>query len=737
MNKVLTRLVSGLPLVGLFVLAGLALSLLGDSAPARAQSAPSKVCRAVMILDRSGSIDSSEMQRMRNQVRRLFEPTGLYDENIHLAFWTFSNDAGVNYNSPFHTFVSSKGPISPTFNASLNSISSGGNTNYQQGFAYNGNTRNPQLNDIIEPADILVFMTDGEPNQPPGGGIFGGLTPEEAGRQAAQKHIDAGRAVIGGSIGNGDAQRRVINYVVSGDRNNYNSTFPISGTFGDLAEKLKQEIGNKCDQLFPPEPCEFNPDLPKDSPDCKPPIPNPPYSLTPGVTTDSAVVSSDDSAHLTYRVTNSSLTVNSPDTSWSISRVIVNKTQSADPLFYGSETFKNDFSCQQLMGLINGKGNCTPNIASGTKQFPHGPNPTVLNDAEVGSASRVIIDDSWDIGDKVCYVLVINKPTEQAAPGNRYSRAACVVIGKRPTVQVLGGDITVGRTFETDPEPLGTAASTIQTGVTVKGDPVNKIFGSWVEYGAFAPGPIKGLATAAGLEGGHAMATGEIQSLWSKLTFGNMNGEYGFFSDATTIGDGPATLLANNSVIEDITTNDKAFNGAVTSGIYRKQTGDLTLHGGILDAGSSVIVHVPNGTVTIDGSLAYNDGPYNSIKEIPRLVIIARNINIQGNVGNVDAWLVARNSATSNGGGTVNTCSDWPQVRLSINECSLPLRVNGPIMARHLLLRRTAGAGIGAASSDPAEVINLRADTYLSSLARRSDAVVPTTTYTVELPPRF
>lgn len=721
-----------LPFIGLVAVATTALWALSQMPVTHAQtsSGGDKICRAAMIIDRSGSVGAQGVETIRNQIKRLFQPTGLYDDKVQLAFWVFSDGAvqggGGNYNYPFHGYVSSKGET-PTFITALNSIVSTGGTNYQQGFGYSGNTRNPALNDIIEATDIIVFMSDGQPNAPVG---FGTSSPQELGRQAAIKHSNAGRVLVGGSVG--QAIVSVMNYTVTGNANDSSKTFTISNNYGDLAAKLKQQIDAKCRELFPPEPCPYNPSLPKEDPACVPPVAAA-YNLLPLVTSDNTVISSDESAAFTYKVTNESPNVTTGDVGWSIKQVVVDKGQSADPLFYGSDKYRDGYSCATLLNLIGNNGTCQDNVASGTKKFS--PGGTTLSDLETGSASRLVVEDKWPVGTKVCYVLSVNKPTEKDSPKDRYSKAVCVVIGKRPTIHVYGGDLSVGKRFANDTEPIDPTAAKVQAGVTIKGDPVNRVFGSWVEYGVFAPGPVIGVASASGLEGGFPATTGELQGFWSKLTFANING-YGSFTDAWTLPDTPGALLASGGVVTQLTEDTKSFNGTVARGIYEKQSGNLTLTSGVLDKGSQVVVHVPNGTVTIDGNLSYNDGPYSSIKEIPRLVIIARAINIKSNTTQVDAWLIARNSATSTGGGVVNTCSDGP-VALSITDCDKALRINGPVMARQVLLRRTAGSGSGQASGEAAEIINLRADAYLSSLANRGDVTLPMTTSTVELPPRF
>lgn len=730
--KRLMRRLSGLLL---FMLLGGALAfaivvLNGEAPKTTAQSAP-QICRATMILDRSGSIDGNEMNRMRSQIRRLFEPTGLYDDKIHLAFWTFSNDLGENYNSPFHNFVSSRG-LNSSFNSRLNAISSGGNTNYEQGFAYNGDTRNPALNDIIEATDILVFMTDGEPNSPIGG-IFGGYTPEESGRRAAIKHLNAGRVIIGGSIGSSDAQRRVINYVVSGDRNNYNSSFVISGSFDDLAVKLKAQIDQKCKELFPP--CQYNPNLPPDSPDCKPPE-STPYSLTPSVTASNTVISGSDSAGFIYKVDNDSTAAPSDPTGWSVTRLVVDRGQTVDPLYYApNEAYRDGYSCANLRALVGGKATCDESVASGTRAF--GPGVTTLTAAELGSVATTTVDDSWQVGTKLCYVFVIDKPTQKDSPTKRHSRAACVVVGKRPTVQVHGGDLVVGRYFKSS-DISETSSANVRGSMTAKSGSINKTFGSWVEYGIFAPGIVSGVASASGLAGGYDGAVASNPDLWSKLTFANTLGEYGRFTSPTNMG--PVTntaeyFLRGRTVARDLASvTDIAINGQdAPVGLYQKTNGNLALDASTLEKGKMVIVNVPDGTVTIQGNLSYAAGPYGSIGELPQLVIIARNIVIGANVTKIDAWLLAQ--AGDGSGGTINTCDFVGQLTSEV--CNAPLTVNGPVMAKDLQLRRTGGSGVGNASGDAAEVFNLRADAYLWSYGEGRSSVRAQTTYTTELPPQF
>jgi hypothetical protein len=132
--------------------------------------------------------------------------------------------------------------------------------------------------------------------------------------------------------------------------------------------------------------------------------------------------------------------------------------------------------------------------------------------------------------------------------------------------------------------------------------------------------------------------------------------------------------------------------------------------------------------VTIAGNIDYAGTGLASLRDIPQLVIIAKNINIQQSVTNVDAWLIASS--------TVNTCSN-SGAKLSGDICKELLTIHGPVVADKLVLNRTAGSGTGPASGDPAEIINLRPDAYLWAQLVASGSGKAETVKTVELPPRF
>ncbi len=366
------------------------------------------------------------------------------------------------------------------------------------------------------------------------------------------------------------------------------------------------------------------------------------------------------------------------------------------------------------------------------------------------SARTSVSTDNYKIpvnaedGERYCFLLAVTPPTHNPAPKNRHSLASCITVGIKSRISIYGGDLQVGRHFVDDPTASKKIGSTIQASTVTKGAPNGITYGSWSEYGAYAPGDIRGFGTAAGLQGGSALST---QQSWSKLTFANAGTEKGKFSSSNTLGFIPDSARA---IIEhiplarsiDTTVNEMTISEANSAGRYEKATGDLTLNASTIGKGKSVVVFVPNGRVTIAGNLDYPGGRYATSKDLPQLVIIAKNITINASVTSVNAWLVAKYptgaSAVADEAkeevGVIKTCEVEPP--LTARDCNRQLTVNGPVMANQLLLRRT-GARAGGVNVEPAETFNLRADAYLWLYEQKKGAMRALTTYTRELPVRF
>jgi hypothetical protein len=150
-----------------------------------------------------------------------------------------------------------------------------------------------------------------------------------------------------------------------------------------------------------------------------------------------------------------------------------------------------------------------------------------------------------------------------------------------------------------------------------------------------------------------------------------------------------------------------------------------------------VVINAPSATVTITGDITYTTGTLSAVTDMPQVIIIASNIIVSDAVRNIDGWLVAVGSGAN---GVVNTCGAGGVTQTSnlvIAQCANPLVVNGPVIANHLVLRRTGGSGAGADSGRPAEVFNLRADVYVWSTTYNQQSGRISTAAIKELPPRY
>jgi hypothetical protein len=342
-----------------------------------------------------------------------------------------------------------------------------------------------------------------------------------------------------------------------------------------------------------------------------------------------------------------------------------------------------------------------------------------------------------EVGSKLCYgmsVKAYRQGLTNASPDWRHSPAECVIVGKKPKVQVWGGDLTVGRRFSDDTS--APRASGVSVSVSEK-ENGTKTYGSWVEYGVFASAAITG-ASSAGLAGPNGNAS-PLPSSWSKLTFANsghtgssgcVTEKFGCFNTAGNMGTIPdvATRLASGAVTTaPQLPPSRSLNGL--NGTYYT-AGNFKITDSTIQKGESVIIKAA-GTVRISNDIRYTTDSMTSIDEIPQVVIIANNIIIDEGVTNVDAWLVANGTS-----GSIYTCGDFRNI-LTSKMCDKQLTINGPVMSKKLFLQRTAGSGTDTASGDPAEVLNLRTDAYLWAIGRSGGAGGIQTISTHELAPRF
>lgn len=432
----------------------------------------------------------------------------------------------------------------------------------------------------------------------------------------------------------------------------------------------------------------------------------PKYTLTPSVTVTPNIAEAGASMSVNPDVANSGPTT-SGDVAWELTKFIVPSGTTIPNEAGGTSS---DAPCAGYY-LVTGVDCST--VSSGTSRFTT--SGTVSSGAALSDYAGVV--DDVDVGSRICYSLMVNPYTsDSTSTPRRYSRAQCILVSKKPKVQVLGSDLY--------------STSSIGTSVSAKS---GTLYGSWGEYLVSAVGSVSGMASARGYAGG------TNQTLFCAVSYLTLtNGGTGGCTNATNKGNYTmsAALPDFSSLFAQTSSrgNNPTINVATDPGGTYAATGTVTLQAtGQVPTGRSVVLYAPNADVRITDNILYANGPFSTASDIPQVVVVANSISIEGDVSRVDAWLVATGAS-----GIINTCSDVANATdLTSKVCINQLTVNGPVVAKQLLLRRTAGSGTGAASGEPAEVFNLRPDAYMWLANRQGGVPKARTVLSTELPPRF
>lgn len=328
-------------------------------------------------------------------------------------------------------------------------------------------------------------------------------------------------------------------------------------------------------------------------------------------------------------------------------------------------------------------------------------------------------------GFKLCYVLSVNSHRPVYPEWNSQWRNSPVVCStrsadKKPKVQVLGDDVRVGGKISTSLTSL-----------------LSQIFGSWGQYASYSVGNVTGFASASGIKGGRPDPTD--QSAYSALTFANAGGTFGKFSTSSAnVNSKGVTGVKNyfSSLSSRPLTSPVNLSSLASSNkpYFYNTTGNLEINGATIDKGKTIII-VATGKVTIKSDINYTTDSLASIDDIPQVIIVAKDIDIDEGVKNIDAWLIADGNS-----GVINTCAQVPNTAdLTVSKCINPLTVNGPVVTNRLLLHRTngSGGGVPATLEEPAEIFRNRGDSYLWAWNYVKGSNNLTSTKQTELPPRF
>jgi len=337
---------------------------------------------------------------------------------------------------------------------------------------------------------------------------------------------------------------------------------------------------------------------------------------------------------------------------------------------------------------------------------------------EVGNTDLgQLVHDTGDVpvGTRICFVLSVSWPTQVNNPSWGHSQPACIVVVKKPKLQVHGGDLWVGRQFIDDTNPR--APADIITSTSNAG---GRLYGSWAEYGILATGSVTGMSSGAGLAGGAPQnrLTAELH----KLTFANKPTFGGFTSAPVRIPDYISIYNPAGGTAVGPTLNLTS----AADGRYISENNVTVSTSGNIPLRKDIVIRAR--TVTINSDISFQDS-YRILGDIPRIIIIADgDVRITPNVKRIDAWIITK--------GQLFTCTDPKDLTTEV--CKEKLDFNGPVVAKDTSLRRTFGAEAGHGGRDTAaETFNLRPDALLRAYESARQDERAQTVYQIELPPRY
>lgn len=344
------------------------------------------------------------------------------------------------------------------------------------------------------------------------------------------------------------------------------------------------------------------------------------------------------------------------------------------------------------------------------------------------------IPATQQVGSRICYILSVKDRSHDST--DWVSVAECTKVVKRPLVQVWGHDVRVGDQLENG---LPKDSASVRTHSFNIGSGAGTItYGSWAEYGIFAPSNNGQIISYSGssLAGSSGRLKSAADADQKLLTFANTVSPAGRWAPPAALNS-IVTAAVNMQSFASYGASSNIDAAPVADGdVKRIDWSNAQIQGTFTKTATVIIRSSTN--LTIMGNIELAATSVTALGKAAQIIIIAPNIIVNSNVTRIDAWLVAvPNGDTA---GVVSTCDAitspyWSGLAAG-GVCDVtPLIINGAVMARELQLRRTSGGEAGRLS-DPAEIINLRADAFMMGTSSSSGLPI-STLMTTELPPRF
>ncbi|MBQ7802841.1 hypothetical protein IJ380_03235 [Candidatus Saccharibacteria bacterium] len=395
------------------------------------------------------------------------------------------------------------------------------------------------------------------------------------------------------------------------------------------------------------------------------------------------------------------------------------------------------------VNLVGGAQACRIIIPGSGNEKVRGHNSTTASDGvwtldsynDVTFTTGDIPVPTIPVGDKFC--LAVGIRTRSSTSNQSFiSRSTCTNLSKRPAFHVWGGNVET--------------AGGIKTSLTQIQDETGtrKSYGSWGDLAIIANKPVTRMSSGDAIVEHFADANLYIPCSVSPLTIANKQCE-----TTMTSKTGEAAVSGASSIIDKIIARYSKGNTTYEGGAATAITIDdaffanpdvfakLSISDSDRIEGVEPLVIYAHGNVTIATNIKLNPNMRYSGVHVPQVIIVAEgNVNIAENVDRVDAWILAR--------GSLDTCTtaSGENIQLSSKVCSTALRLNGPVIASKINLKRTFGAdlyedlrlGTGEGNlKAPAELINFSPAAYLFGVNESQKSGQPRVTYLRELAPRY
>jgi hypothetical protein len=419
------------------------------------------------------------------------------------------------------------------------------------------------------------------------------------------------------------------------------------------------------------------------------------YKLSPAVQVSAPYVEDDSSVTFSFNVDMQGGAATSQSTDWCVTGRTVGANVSAAT--GGESRDEPTDQGNRLSGLCG-----TTTFNKGTNKLP---------------GTNQVAASSFAKNQKVCRSLWVKPDDGYGRNQYRISQEVCVVHGKAPYVQVLGGDVKVGGSFADD-----TGACTLADGrgnitaSSFEGASSDDNRGSGSEYATFAAGKVSGFGSKAqpGLTG----------IAYYYLTFANTGvGGYGKYGDTNLCLDDPMTSFGKQQAAVNapgaspITLGMLGVTAHSEVKVHYNNRRDVHLSLGAIPAGAHIVI-MADANIYLDSDITY-PASFASTADIPSVYIMTtKNLYIKGDTTRLDGYYSAK--------GTLVTCSDVTTISdLDTSKCNKQLTINGVVVATDIDFFRTYGAaGDDAQKKSAAEVFNYTPELVFSNALRADNSVI-------------